>query len=160
MTKHEGNIALAIAAFKYGKNIGVGEALAEMFASHPFPGVDFSNFDLIVPAPLHKNRLRQRGFNQALLLAKALAKKHRIAMDFTSLIRKSDTVPQTSLDKKLRKKNIKGAFDIRNGEKLRGKSIILVDDVYTTGSTLKECSSTLRKGGAKTVIALTFSKAY
>lgn len=160
MAKYDGDIAAAITAFKYGKNINIGAALADMFAAHRFADAELTAFDLVIPVPLHKNRLRQRGFNQSLALAKAFAKKHRLQLDFSSLIRSINTLPQTGLTKKLREENIKGAFILRDVKKIQNKSVIIVDDVYTTGSTIKECSRVIQKGGAKTVIALTAARAY
>lgn len=152
-------IASGITRFKYGKNIGVGESLATMFARHNFGGFTPENFDFILPVPLHKNRLLERGFNQSLILAKAFAKKNNIPMDCNSLIRHIDTKPQASLEKKDREKNILNAFSLRDTKKITGKSVIIIDDVYTTGSTIKECSKILYAGGVQAVVALTLSRA-
>jgi ComF family protein len=80
-------------------------------------------------------------------------------VDFTTLIRYVDTKPQVNLGKAERRKNIKGAFKVSQGETIRGKKILLVDDVYTTGSTVKECSRVLIEQGAKEVSVLTLARA-
>ncbi len=114
--------------------------------------------DRIVPVPLHIHRLRQRGFNQALLLAQLFfpERKHCILEDTLRRIR--HTVPQTGLDGIARRKNMSKAFRVRNGGKVRGRKIILVDDVYTTGTTVAECSRVLFAAGAREVHVLTVAR--
>jgi ComF family protein len=116
--------------------------------------------DLIVPVPLHPRRLRERGFNQSGLLAGEFAHKIKALVSFDALRRKSQTLPQTRLNREERLRNVKGAFEISDAGKVRGRRILLVDDVFTTGTTLSECARTLkRKGGASEVHALTVTRA-
>ena len=115
--------------------------------------------DLIVPVPLHIKRLRKRGFNQALLLFTKWATTENIPYDPHVLKRPQKTVPQTNLSRKERKKNIRGAFEIRSPVAIKGKRILLVDDVYTTGSTVNECARILVQGGAAMVDVLTLARA-
>lgn len=111
----------------------------------------FHEPDLILPVPLHIRRLRWRGFNQSLLLAKACfpAWKKKIQPDL--LQRHRATVPQTQLDGAKRRSNLAGAFSLREPQAVRGRRVLLVDDVFTTGSTLHECAKTLRESGAMQV---------
>ena len=155
---YEGIIHDAIHQFKYGRNITQGEALAGLLADFNFPDMDWNIYDVIVPVPLHVQRLRDRGFNQALILALALGKKHGLDVDFSLLKRCKLTLTQTGLDKKERANNIKGAFVVPHPERLKEKNIILVDDVFTTGATINECAKTLNKAGAKQVAALTLAR--
>jgi len=113
---------------------------------------------MIVPVPLHIKKLRQRGFNQSAILARALKKKWRIPLNYFLLKRAKFTLTQTGLDKKEREKNIKGAFEVTSAKDVKDKNIILVDDVYTTGATVNECAKTLRKAGAKDVAILTLAR--
>ncbi len=116
--------------------------------------------DLIVPVPLHTQRLSQRGFNQAGLLARELGRKLRTPVLPDALVRANQTLPQTRLKRRERLENVKGAFQISNDRKVRGRRILLIDDVFTTGTTLSECSKVLkRKGGASEVYALTVTRA-
>ncbi len=109
--------------------------------------------DLIIPIPLHKRRLRWRGFNQSELLAKSI--ELTIPIDTTSLTRKKYTTSQVKVkSRKKRIDNIKGAFCVTEPEKIKGKSILLIDDVITTGSTIDECAKVLKNAGAKKVNAL------
>ena len=116
--------------------------------------------DLIVPVPLHPKRLSQRGFNQAGLLALELGRKIKAPVSTDALVRKNQTLPQTRLKRGERLKNVKGAFEIPDDSKVRGRRILLIDDVFTTGTTLSECAKVLkRKGGASEVYALTVTRA-
>lgn len=114
--------------------------------------------DCIVPVPLHPRRLRERGFNQALLLAQAFFPAQRHLIDPGLLIRPTWTPPQTSLTGQTRRHNLRGAFAVAAPARIRGKTILLIDDVFTTGSTVNECARTLRKNGATAVHVLTLAR--
>ena len=158
VVSYETIILHAIHQFKYGSNISVGALLASFMADFSFPDVDFTDYSLIIPVPLHIKRLRERGFNQSLVLARALAKKWQIPIDFSLLKRHKFTETQTGLHKAERNKNIKGAFEVSDKKKIDGKNIILIDDVYTTGATINECAKTLIKAGAQKVAVLTLAR--
>ncbi|MFQ6038919.1 MAG: ComF family protein, partial [Candidatus Aminicenantales bacterium] len=104
-------------------------------------------------------REKERGFNQALAVARELSGKKGIKLDPHVLVRTRATPPQTSLEAEERKKNVRGAFAALSPEAVRGRTVLLVDDVFTTGSTLEECALTLRKAGAAEVRALTIAQA-
>lgn len=114
--------------------------------------------DLIVPIPLHYSRLLKRKYNQSALLAKALSKLTGVKVDYSSVTRHKKTKPQVEFSGKARVKNVKGAFEVKHPEKIKGKRIVLIDDVYTTGSTLKECAKALKKAGVKSIDFLTVSR--
>ncbi len=126
-------------------------ALQTLFQDH--------SMDLIVPVPLHIRRLREREFNQALLLARELSKRTGIPYHERTLRKIKDTPFQTALKGRERRKNVKGAFHVEKREEIKGKTILLVDDVYTTGATVNECARTLLKGGAARVAVLTLARA-
>jgi ComF family protein len=155
---YEGIILDAIHRFKYGRDLTAGAALAGLLADFDFAGIDFSAFDAMIPMPLHIKRLRERRFNQSLVLARALGKKHGVAVDFSLLKRRRFTLTQTGLNKSQRDKNISGAFAANRPDKIRGGSFLLVDDVYTTGATINECAKILVEAGAKRVAALTVAR--
>lgn len=144
--------------FKYGRNISTGYALGSFMADFSFPDFDLSEYSLLIPVPLHIKRLRERGFNQSLLLANQIGKKHKLPVDFSLLKRCKFTLTQTGLDKAEREINIKGAFAVADKEKIKGKKIILIDDVYTTGATINECARVLLKAGAQKTAVLTLSR--
>ena len=149
----------AIHAFKYGGNLTLGERLGRLMAEHDYPSFRIRDYSLILPVPLHPRRLRQRGFNQSVILAREISRRHDVAMDFSILRRIVDTESQAGLKKEERRSNIRQAFCTADPERVRGQNILLVDDVYTTGSTLGECAKTLLKGGAEAVGALTLARA-
>ncbi len=148
----------AIHQFKYGRDLSIGALLASFMADFSFPDLEFKDYSLIIPVPLHIKKLRKRGFNQAIILADAIGKKWQIPINFSLLKRCKFTLSQTGLDKKERERNIKRAFEVRNKEKIVGRNIILVDDVYTTGATLNECAKILTKAGAQKVAVLTLAR--
>ena len=114
--------------------------------------------DILVPVPLHYKRLIKRRYNQSALLAKELSKLTGIEADYTSLIKHKSTKPQVQFSGRERVKNVKGVFSVKHPEKIKGKRVVLVDDVMTTGSTLKECALALKKAGAKSVDTLTVAR--
>ncbi len=99
------------------------------------------------------------GFNQAVILARQIAKRFSLPIDFMTLQRAVFTKPQVGMGREDRSVNVRGAFTVRKPERTAGKRILLVDDVYTTGSTLTECTRTLLKAGADSVAVLTLAKA-
>ena len=132
--------------YKYGNMLNLGDTFGEFLADK----VTLENIDLIIPMPMHPTRLKERGFNQALEIAKVLdkllCKNHKGKLDYKSVERQTLTPPQASLPLKERVKNIKGAFKVYAD--LSGKRIAIVDDVMTTGASLNELAKTLKKAGA------------
>jgi len=141
-----------IHAFKFhgrmncGRFLGV--RLAEMVAGDP----RHRAVDCIVPVPLHRSRQRERGFNQSELLARSLADRLEIGAGGGALRRIRQTQTQTALDYRQRRENVAGAF-APGKEAVAGKTVLLVDDVMTTGATLGECASVLRQAGADRIFA-------
>ncbi len=117
----------------------------------------FEGVDCIVPVPLHKRRLAERGFNQAEEIARLLSRELNIEMQ-NILVREKATKQQAKLHKQERIKNIKDAFILKSGIDVKNKNIIVVDDVFTTGSTLGECARVLKDTGAKSVKAFTLAR--
>lgn len=130
-----------------------GIELTQLFGSMLAERIDNpAGIEALVPVPLHRSRLRWRGFNQSLLLARAVSRLTGIPMAAQGLQRIRATRPQTELSHKERRGNIRGAFSMDNG--LKGKRVLIVDDVLTTGATLEECARTLRRGRAAGVEAM------
>jgi ComF family protein len=114
--------------------------------------------DAIIPVPLHRKRLLSRGYNQSTELCRSLARRLERPVISDGLNRIKNTVPQTKLGTVERQENIKAAFDA-SSIRVKGKSILLVDDVYTTGATLRECTRTLKRAGTKEVNVLVLARA-
>ncbi len=146
----------AIHRFKYSNSQDLVAPLGEMMVSY-WQEVSFSA-DLIIPVPLHTRRLRERGYNQAALLARELGKGVGLPVLEDALVRVRETSPQVDLNAKERQENVRGAFHCPT-DRLAGKSVLLVDDVYTTGATLEACSLALKQQGVGTVWALTLARA-
>lgn len=119
---------------------------------------EFADVNWVIPVPLFKKRARKRGYNQSELLARAFCKETGIALDVTSLVRVRDTGSQTKLGREARVANMTGAFEVKNPAAVKGKTVLLIDDVATTGSTLEACAQALRQAGAKRVMAYTFAR--
>ncbi|MBN4059232.1 ComF family protein [Endomicrobium sp. AH-315-J14] len=115
--------------------------------------------DVIVPVPLHPVRLAERGYNQSALLAQALCDDLSAPLESTSLLRMRHTAPQRRLTAAARRINVCGAFALNKGGRLRGKRVLLIDDVCTTGATLSACRKVILTGGATDVVALTLALA-
>jgi ComF family protein len=158
MASYETLILDAIHQFKYGFDISTGSALALFMADYCYPDFNFTDYSVIIPVPLHIERLRERGFNQSMILAKAIGKKYKISVNFSLLKRNKSTLKQTGLDKIQRQNNIRDAFTVTENAKAKGKNIILIDDVYTTGATINQCAKTLIKAGAGNVSVLTLAR--
>lgn len=114
--------------------------------------------DAIVPVPLHRARLRQRKYNQSALLCTEVSKITGIPVEYNTLIRHKNTLPQVSCSGSARIRNVKNAFSLNDPEKFKNKRVVIIDDVMTTGSTLRECATVLLKGGAQSVDALTVAR--
>ncbi len=117
--------------------------------------------DLILPVPLHRRRLRERGFNQALLLIcrwPRVAGEPRVPVDGGVLVRTRATAPQAGLDRRARRSNIAGAFVVQRPERVDGRRLLLVDDVITTGATVGECARVLKQSGAERVDVLALAR--
>jgi len=117
-----------------------------------------TNF-VLVPIPLEKKRLKWRGFNQAEEIARHLSKFLNMPLLDNVLVKNRTTLPQVKLRAEERKQNILGAFACQNKHKIKGRNILLVDDIYTTGSTMKEAARVLKKSGAQKVIGVVVARA-
>lgn len=126
---------------------------------HQFDFGQFGTVDVILPVPLHVTRLRSRGWNQALLLAHAFFPSQKSSIEVDWLVKIRNSRAQTTLSGKQRRKNLRNSFAIGAKAQLAGRRVCLVDDVYTTGSTVEECSRVLMTGGAREVLVITLARA-
>lgn len=152
---HKSPVNEAIYAFKYQNKRIYGEIFARELAKEYGKYLKQQKVELIIPIPLHKSRRRERGYNQTEIIAKELGKCIGIPVDCTSLMRKKKTRPQKCYNDKERKKNIKNAFVLK--KTIQVKHVVLVDDIYTTGSTIDEAASVLKESGVTEVCFLTIS---
>ncbi|MGD8529615.1 MAG: ComF family protein [Syntrophobacterales bacterium] len=156
---YQGVIREVIHRFKYGGQTFLMRPLARMLIGPAKELTRLHRVHTIVPVPLHYRRLRQRGFNQASLLARGLGSLMQIPVDYSSLKRTRWTDPQIGLSRNQRAANVKGAFSLKATAKIKGKGILLLDDVLTTGETVNQCVRVLKKdGGAREVVVLTVAR--
>jgi ComF family protein len=148
---YEGVLAEAINHLKFHGLKRFARPLGRLLLSFDLPMIDG-----IIPVPLSIKRLRERGFNQSLLIAKTISKEKKVPLMMDILFKKKETPPQVSLSAKERLSNLKNAFEVKGD--IQDLRLLLVDDVMTTGATVTECSKMLIKAGAKEVIVLTLAR--
>jgi len=144
----EGILKKIIHQFKYKHKFAMGNILSVLLDACPINVINFSSYDLLIPVPLHRSRLRERGFNQAVIVGKVLQNKYKVPMKRMALQRSVYTVPQVKLRGKDRKNNVRNAFKVKDSTLVRNKSTLLLDDVFTTGATMNECARVLKDAGA------------
>jgi ComF family protein len=153
---YKGSLRHAIIQLKYRRNLGMAEILADYLLTL------YNNYnmkvDLITAVPLSPLRQRQRGYNQSALIAYALGLATKLQYRSDLIIRTRDTASQVNLNAIERKQNVHGAF-LGNSKKVKGKNILLIDDVITTGATMHACSQALLDAGAKDIFAMTVARA-
>ena len=156
--KYQGIIKEKLIDFKFNEKSYVYKAFVNfMLKNKKF--YDFlKSYDIIIPVPIHNNRKLKRGYNQSSLIAKELAYSLDILYKDNVLIKKINNKPQSTKNKNDRKQNVIGAYAVRNSEKIINKKILILDDVYTTGSTAGECAKVLKNAGAKWVDVVTIAK--
>jgi ComF family protein len=151
-----GEISRSIALkLKYGRKVGLARTMSRymrpMLAELPSGA-------LIVPVPLHRSRLWSRGFNQSALVAKELARQTGMSLSVDALKRVRATPPLKGLSMRQRRRTVAGAFRANSKAELRGRTVVLVDDVLTTGSTADACARALRKAGAERVDLISWAR--
>ncbi len=151
---YEGPVAKAITNLKFGRRMAFLPPM-QHWLKRPLCLELIADADLLVPVPLHPKRIKNRGFNQALLLAQAFPEA---ALAGEAVVRTRHTAPQVGLNPKERQDNVKGAFAVPDPGLVKGKNVLLIDDLFTTGSTVKECARVLRKAGARQVEVLTVAR--
>lgn len=145
-----------ILALKHGDRLHLAPPLAQWMQR---AGADLlADADVLLPVPLHWTRLFARRYNQAAVLAHAIAKAGGPPVAAASLIRRRRTPSQGNKNASARRRNVAGAFAVRAADKLRGKRVVLIDDVFTTGATVEECARVLKRAGAARVDVLTLAR--
>lgn len=158
--RYEGIVKDVILLYKYRGFEILGQYLGDFIGRTLGLEEDlWSGVEAIIPVPLHPAKEKKRGFNQARVLAQRLSKIMNVKLIEKRLVKIKNTPPQTFLEADERARNVSGAFKLKKPEELKSMIVLLVDDVYTTGSTLRECSLVLKKAGVKEVRAVTVAQA-
>lgn len=155
---YEGALQRLVLKFKFGGREDLARPLGRMLSDFWADEGRLGPVDGVVPVPLHWVRQRARGYDQALLLARVFGHGTGVAVWEGVLRRRRATKPQTELGRDARQENVRDAFDVKRRDAVRGKRILLVDDVCTTGATLESCARALRAAGARHVGALTVAR--
>ena len=155
---YTGRLKEIILLFKYKGCEVLSRPLSRMVYENLAGDGIFSGLDCILPVPLHRKRERMRGFNQAGLLGLSISRLSGLPFLTGVLVKTRNTLAQVSLEAAERETNLRGAFEVRKPGLVKGRAVLLVDDVFTTGSTLRECARVLRRSGALEVRALTLAR--
>ena len=154
---YEGALRASILALKREPHIGRRLLQSMARAQRRVP---ISDANLIIPVPLHAKRERERGHNQAVVLARGLARATGLELDQHILVRRMHTERhRAGMDARARRESVAGAFEVRAPKHISGRRVLLIDDVFTTGATVSECASVLRAAGAADVFVLTIARA-
>lgn len=140
---------------KYHNKMVLGSVLGRLMCEH-LPA--FPELDLVLPVPPAPHRLREREYNQSLLLADAIAHAIGKPLDWSSLVRIRQTTPQTALSRSARLKNLRRTFAVARPGRISSQRVLLVDDVFTTGTTVNECAKAIRKAGGAEVYVVTLAR--
>lgn len=164
---YDGSVLKVIHAYKYRGRTRLAKPLGILLYLSYIRHFGTENIDTALPVPLHEKRLKSRGFNQALLMIRCWPEIEKntgrpsgteIKIETGAIVRSRNTATQTGLERSQRVKNIKNAFAVKSPERIKGKNVLLVDDVYTTGSTVGECGRMLADAGAAGVYVLTLAR--
>lgn len=146
-----------IKRFKFSNDRYLSRVFGELFLDELVARVYHKDFDMLITVPLHKKAKRYRGYDQVELMCQDF-KNLGIDLSTDNLIKTRQTKEQATIDRKDRKTNLLGAFDIKRPDEIKDKNILLIDDVITTGATMTECAKTLIKNGAKSVAGFSFAR--
>lgn len=155
--KYENIVRERIIEYKFREKTYIYKTLEKIILNNEKIYSFLKKYDIIMPVPMYKKKKLERGYNQTELIARELSKDLEIELDYKDLKKIKNTKTQSKLTKAERKENIKNAFMIKNTFRGEGKKIILFDDIYTTGSTLNECSRILKEAKVKEIAILTIA---
>ncbi|MGN1301414.1 MAG: ComF family protein [Clostridia bacterium] len=156
--KYENEVREKIIKYKFNENSYLYKTFAKIIIKNKKVYGFLKLYDIIISVPMHKLKKSVRGYNQSELLTKEIAKQMGIHFEKNVLIKIRNTKVQSTLTKTQRAENVKNAFLVTDDTKIKDKKIILIDDIYTTGSTVNECSRILKKAGAKEICVVTIAK--
>jgi len=155
---YDGVLREVILLMKFQKMKILGKVLTQIAYEHLKDNNSIFDCDLIIPVPISNKRMVLRGFNQSEVIANELSRLIKRKVLRNVLIKKIDTIPQSLLSFRERRENVRGSFEVKSEEFLKEKRILLVDDIYTTGSTVSECCKVLIRAGAKEVKVFTIAQ--
>ena len=156
--KYEGLIRKLILDYKFHEKPYIYVCFVNFILKNKKIFEKLQSYDTIIPVPISKKRMKERGYNQSLLIAKNLSKELNISLQVNCLLKTKNIIEQSKLNKEQRKENIQNVYELKNGEILNNKQILLIDDIYTTGSTVNECSKILQQAKPEKIDVLVVAK--
>lgn len=151
--RYSDSLKNSLKKFKFSNKPSYYRAFGKLLALKVQNTIQFENIDLIISVPLHKNRQKRRGYNQAELVARSVAKQLEVPFKGDVLVKTSESRSQSVLSRNERFSNLEGLFNVNKAETIFNKNILLIDDIITTGSTINQCSRVLKQAGANSIIA-------
>ena len=158
LANYEGKFREDILSYKFFDKSYMYKTFAKLALKNEKICRIIKSYDIIIPVPMYRKKKILRGYNQSELIAKEIAKNVKEIKYINALKKVKDNKKQSSLDKEERLKNVKNVYQIQNKEIIKNKQIILFDDIFTTGSTVNECSKVLKQNGAKKILVLTLAR--
>ena len=159
MFNYEGIIRERIIQYKFSNKAYLNEMFTNFIIKNKKICGFLKNYDIIIPVPISKKRKLKRGYNQSEIIARKVSKELKsLKLETNVLLKVKDNVAQSTLSKEERAKNVKDAYKVQNEQIIKNKRIVLLDDVFTTGSTVEECSRVLKLAGVKQVDVITIAK--
>lgn len=157
--KYKNEIRNLILDYKFRDKSYLYELFAKIITKNEKICGILEKYDIIIPVPIHKKRKKQRGYNQSELVARQISKNiANLQLENKAFIKIKNNKPQSTLNKKQRKQNVKNVYKLENKGKLENKNIVLFDDIYTTGNTANEIAKILKQNGANKILVLTIAK--
>ena len=156
--KYEDLIRKLILQFKFNNKSYLYKTFCEFIVKNKKIFDFIKSYDIIIPVPMHRKKLKLRGYNQSELIAREIAKKAKIDIDTNILIKIKNNKVQSTLDKKEREENTKNVYKLINQEKIYNKNVLIFDDIFTTGATINSCINEIRKAKVKKIGILTLAK--
>ena len=156
--KYQGKIRELILDYKFNEHSYIYKSLVNFLIKNEKIFENIKKYDTIIPVPISKGRFNERGYNQSLLIAREIMDNTDLELQNNCLIKTKNIIEQSKLNKENREKNIQGVYNLKNEELLENKKILLIDDIYTTGSTVNECSRIIKQGNPKKIGVLVLAK--
>ena len=156
--KYQGLIRKIILDYKFNEKAYLYRTIISILLKNKKIFEFLKSYDTIIAVPISKQRKKERGYNQSLLIAKEISKISKIPIQNKCLYKIKNNSKQSTLSKDEREKNVQGVYELKNSKLIRNKSILIIDDIYTTGSTIKECYKILKQENIKKIGVLTIAK--
>ena len=156
--RYEGKIRKIIIDYKFNEKSYIYVTFVNFLLKNKKIFENIKKYDTIIPVPISKKRLKERGYNQCLLISREIAQKTNLELVNNCLIKTKNIIEQSKLNKEDRIQNIQGVYELKNQQLIENKKILLIDDIYTTGSTVNECSKILQQGNPNKIGILVLAK--